>query len=97
MAIGVIFNFPGATSEQYDEVCRGLNNGQPLRSLSDWPGGGCLSHVVGAAPEGLVIADVWESPEKFQAFGQKLMPLMEKAGIQPAEPIVFPAHNFVRE
>ena len=48
MAIGVIFNFPGGTTEQYDEVCRGLNNGQPLRSLADWPGGGCLSHVAGA-------------------------------------------------
>ena len=24
MAIGVIFNFPGGTTEQYDEVCRGL-------------------------------------------------------------------------
>ena len=45
MAIGVIFNFPGGTTEQYDEVCRGLNNGQPMRSLADWPGGGCLSHA----------------------------------------------------
>ena len=45
MAIGVIFNFPGGTTEQYDQVCRGLNNGQPMRSLADWPGGGCLSHT----------------------------------------------------
>jgi hypothetical protein len=29
MAIGVIFSFPGGTTEQYDEVRRGLNNGQP--------------------------------------------------------------------
>jgi hypothetical protein len=43
MAIGVIFNFPGGTTQQYDEIGRGLNNGQPLRSLSEWPGGGCLS------------------------------------------------------
>ena len=28
MAIGVIFNFPGGTAGQYDEVCRALNNGQ---------------------------------------------------------------------
>ena len=95
MAIGVIFNFPGGTTEQYDEVCRGLNNGQPLRSLADWPGGGCLSHVVGATPGGLCVLDVWESAEKFQAFGQKLMPVIQQVGLKPDEPVVFPAHNFV--
>ncbi|HEY1524301.1 MAG TPA: hypothetical protein VGF70_14925 [Solirubrobacteraceae bacterium] len=46
MAIGVYFNFEGATLDQYDEVCRRLNNGQPLRALSDWPGGGCLEHAL---------------------------------------------------
>jgi hypothetical protein len=40
MAIGVIFSFPGATSEQYDEVSRGLNSGQLLWLLAGWPGGG---------------------------------------------------------
>lgn len=97
MAIGVIFNFAGATIDQYEEVCRGLNNGHPLRSLADWPGGGCLAHVAGATPDGLRVVDVWESPEKFQAFGEKLMPLAQQAGIQVTEPIVFPAHNFVKE
>jgi hypothetical protein len=97
MAIGVIFDFRGATNEQYAEVCRALNGGQPLRSLAEWPGGGCLSHMAGATPEGLRVLDVWDSLEKFQAFGEKLMPLLQKAGIQPAEPTVFPAHNFVKE
>jgi hypothetical protein len=35
--------------------------------------------------------------EKFQAFGEKLTPLLQEAGIQPAEPTVFPAHNFVKK
>ena len=78
MAIGVIFNFPGGTTEQDDEVCRELNNGQPLRSLADWPGGGCLSHVVGATPDGPCVLDVWESAEKFQAFGDTLVPLIQQ-------------------
>jgi hypothetical protein len=29
MAIGVIFNFPGGTTERYDEVGRELNDGRP--------------------------------------------------------------------
>jgi hypothetical protein len=95
MAVGVIFNFPGGTTQQYDEVCRALNNGQPLRSLADWPGGGCVSHVVGVSPGGLHVLDVWESAEKFQAFGQALMPLMQQAGLKPEEPVVFPVHNLV--
>ncbi len=97
MAIGVVFRFPGATVEQYDEVCRELNNGQPLRSLSDIPGGGCLSHAAGAAADGLYVTDVWDSAEKFQAFGEKLMPLAQQAGLKPDEPVVFPVHNLVNQ
>jgi hypothetical protein len=29
MAIGVIFNFPGGTTEQHGEACRELNDGRP--------------------------------------------------------------------
>jgi hypothetical protein len=97
MVIGVIFNFPGGTTEQYDEVCRAVNNGQPMRSLADWQGGGCLSHVAGATSDGLCVMDVWESVEKFQEFGGKLMPAMQQAGLKLDEPIVFPAHNFVNQ
>ena len=42
-------------------------------------------------------AALWESAEKFQAFGEKLMPLIQQAGLKPDEPIVFPAHNFVNQ
>ena len=61
------------------------------------PGAVFLSHAAGATPDGLRVIDVWESPEKFQAFGEKLVPLLRQAGINPAEPIVFPVHNFVNE
>ena len=96
MPIGVYFNFPGATLDQYDEVCRRLNNGQPLRSLSDWPGGGCLEHSVWQEESGaLSVFDVWESPEAFERFGEKLVPLLSEVGITPTEPHIAPLHNFV--
>ena len=97
MAIGVTFKFPGGTVEQYEEVCRGLNNGRPMRSLADWPEGGCLSHTVGTTTDGLQVMDVWDSVEKFQAFGEKLLPLVQKAGLKPDEPVVFLVHNFVNQ
>jgi hypothetical protein len=37
------------------------------------------------------------SPEKFQAFGEMLMPLLAQEGMEAAEPVVFPVHNFVNE
>ena len=76
MAIGVYFSFADATLDQYDEACRRLNDGQPMRALSDWPGGGCLEHSAWAEESGsLNVFDVWESPEAFQQFGEKLMPI----------------------
>ena len=96
MAIGVYFNFPGATIEQYDEAGRRLNDGQPLRALSDWPGGGCLAHAAWQEESGaLGIFDVWESPEAFEQFGERLMPIITEIGITPAEPHIVPLHNFV--
>ena len=96
MAVGVYFRFEGATLDQYDEACRRLNNGQPLRALSDWPGGGCLEHAAWHDdPGGLAVFDVWESPEAFQRFGEKLVPILHEVGITPAEPHVIALHNFV--
>jgi len=97
VAIGVLFDFPGTTSDQYDEVCRDLNNGQPLRALSDWPESGVVGHIAGPTPGGWRVVDVWESEEAFQRFGQKLMPLLEKAGIPAVAPQVFPIHNVVTQ
>lgn len=96
MAIGVYFNFPNASLDQYDEACRRLNNGEPLRALSDWPGGGCLEHSAWGEESGnLSVFDVWESPEAFQAFGEKLMPILAEVGIEAAEPHIVELHNFV--
>ena len=41
------------------------------------------------------VFEVWESREKFEAFGEKLGPRIEEAGIQMSgEPEVFEAHIF---
>jgi hypothetical protein len=96
MAIGVYFNFQGATLDQYDEACRRLNNGQLMRALSDWPGGGCLAHTAWQEESGaLGVFDVWQSPEAFEQFGEKLVPILSEVGIPPAEPHIVPLHNFV--
>lgn len=72
MAIGVVFNFPGTTSDQYDEAWKGLNGGKPLTDLSEWPG--ILSHVAGSTAQGLMVVDVWESMDHFDRFGEAMVP-----------------------
>jgi hypothetical protein len=96
MPIGVYFNFENTTLEQYDEVCRRLNNGQPMTKLSDWPGGGCLAHAAWQEESGAVgVFDAWESAEAFQSFGEKLMPILGEVGFPQAEPHIVELHNFV--
>jgi hypothetical protein len=95
MAIGVMFDFPQGSLDQYDEICRGLTGGEALRRLSDWPGGGCLSHAVMELPGGGIrVFDVWETAEDFQRFGETLGPLVAAAGLE-GQPQVAPLHNFV--
>lgn len=93
----LIFDFPGVTSQQYDLLCRNLNNGQPLTTLADFHRAGYMivSHVAGPTPDGWRVVDVWESEEALGRFRQKLMPLLEQVGIPGTAPQVLPVHNVV--
>jgi hypothetical protein len=96
MAIGVLFEFPGVTQAQYDEVLKRLTGGRTLKSLSDWPVKGVLSHVAGPTPNGWRVVDVWQSEADLQKFAAVLMPILQDVGFPNVPPQVFPAHNFVK-
>lgn len=95
MAVGVMFDFPGVSASQYEEACRRLNNGNLMRSLSDWPNGGVLSHVAGPTPNGWRVVDVWESEDELGRFAETLMPILKENGFPDAQPQIFQIHNFV--
>jgi hypothetical protein len=96
MAIAVFLDFPGVTEQQYDEVCRELNDGQPLTELAEWPEKGLLTHMSGpSTAAGWRSVDVWESEEAFGRFSQKLMPALEKVGVEAAEPMIFQIHKVI--
>jgi hypothetical protein len=77
------------TRQQYDAVRN------PLTESGDWPADGCQLHVLFGGENDLRVSEVWESREKFDAFGEKLRPRIDEAGIQLAgEPEVFEAHIF---
>jgi hypothetical protein len=50
-------------------------------------------HIVFGDENDIRVSEVWESREKLDAFGDKLGPRMQEAGIQlSGEPEVFEAH-----
>lgn len=46
-------------------------------------------------PEALMVFDIWDSPEAFEAFGVTLMPILAEVGVDPGEPMVMlhPQHR----
>jgi hypothetical protein len=70
MAVLVIQRMqPMFTTEQYDQV---------NERLGDEPPDGLISHTLGTSEGQAVMADVWESREKFEAFREgRLNPALE--------------------
>jgi hypothetical protein len=96
MAIGVLFEFPGVTAAQYDEVTKKITGGRGLRKLSDWPVPGILSHTAGPTPKGWRVFDVWESEAAFGKFGAVLMPILQEFKFPQVQPQIFPIHNVIK-
>jgi hypothetical protein len=83
MAITVMFDFQGLTKGTYEQLI------QNLIAAGAAPVGRTF-HSASEKPGGLLVVDVWESVEKFQAFGAKLMPIAQGLSIAVPEPQVFP-------
>ena len=74
------------TRQQYDSVRNALDQS------GDWPADGCQIHIVFGDENDIRVSEIWESREKVEAFGEKLRPRMDEAGIQlSSEPEVFDA------
>ena len=58
MAVLMMLELPGATPEQYDRANEILG----IAGDEDAPDG-LISHAAGLTDEGMVIVDVWDSPE----------------------------------
>jgi hypothetical protein len=96
MAIGVIFEFPGATSRaKYQKSVKMILKGRRSR-LADWPVKGLLAHIAGPMPGGWRVIDVWQSRAAFNRFGKKLRPILKKIGMQGATPKIFPLARFIK-
>jgi len=74
------------SSDKYDAVIKQLEDaGQGAPA-------GRSYHAAFEGEDGLQVLDVWDSPE---AFGETLMPILAKAGVDSGEPIISPIHNII--
>ncbi|MFF2316533.1 hypothetical protein ACFVTE_09710 [Arthrobacter sp. NPDC058097] len=91
MAVAVIMEFKGATLAQYDQVIEKMN----LTKGGPGPAG-ALGHWVAATDDGLLVTDLWQSREQYEAFARdQIGPYSAEAGI-PEQPKVtyLDVHNY---
>jgi hypothetical protein len=88
MAIIAMFEVKGASSAKYDEVIRRLTEiGQRVPD-------GQMYHICYGDAQNLQVIDVFESQAKLDAFGAKLMPILQDVGIE-AKPAIFDLYSIM--
>jgi hypothetical protein len=89
MAIVVKYEVTGMSTEKYDAIMRDLT----AAGLTH-PDGRAY-HVCFGDKNRLQVVDVFESPAKLEAFGAKLMPILQKYGVSARPDVLGDAHNAV--
>ena len=86
MAILMVMDVPGGTTEQYDRVFELLPAGRPP---------GLLSHVCAPSDRGLLVVDVWETQEALDAFFVTggFGAALKDAGIAEVQPRIYAVHD----
>ena len=78
------------TTEQYEESVR------RLQESGDFPADGMDYHCAYFVDGSLRVSEIWDSREQWEAFGERLMPLLADIGIEPGEPEILDVHNIVK-
>jgi hypothetical protein len=90
MSILTVFNLSTMNEEKYNKAIQGLEaagQGKPK---------GRLYHIASPQEDGtIIVTDIWESAELLDEFGKTLIPVLNKAGVTPVEPKVYPVLNVI--
>ena len=92
--MSILVRFTGApsmTAAKYDEVL-------PLiQAAGQFPPDGLELHVAFTADGSFRVSEVWDSKEKFEEFGQRLMPILAENGVELAgPPEELEVHNVIK-
>jgi hypothetical protein len=91
MSLVVRFHPNSMTTAMYEEAVR------RVEEAGAFPPDGMDYHVC-FGPEGdLRVSEIWDSQEQFEAFGERLMPILADVGIQfSGGPEILEIHNTVK-
>ena len=93
MAVGINFEIPGGTQEQYEAVNKAAFGG--AKGPSDAPPG-LIMHTAGDANGTWRVFDVWESAAAYQKFMEEtIMPATEGMDLPQIEPEVYELYNVI--
>lgn len=82
---------PGMTAEKYDATM------PRIETAGEFPPDGLDYHVAFTAGGTFRVSEIWDSQEQFEAFGQRLMPILAEAGVELAgPPEVIEIHNIIK-
>jgi hypothetical protein len=90
MSLVARFHPTGMSTEQYE------NARKRLEDAGVWPPDGMDYHVFFGKDGDLRVSEIWDSQEKFEAFGERLLPILSEVGIQPGEPEIHEVQNIVK-
>ena len=90
MALLIRFSPPSLTAKQYDEVVG------RLEAEGVFPAEGLEYEVCFGSDGNLKVSQVWDTREHMDAFGARLMPILNEVGVNPGEPEVLEVHNTIK-
>jgi hypothetical protein len=86
----VHFSPTALSAAQYDKTI------QMLEASGDIPAAGLEYHVCFGSEGSLQVTEIWESQAQFEAFGERLMPILAENGIEfSTPPAIFEVHNSI--
>jgi len=82
---------PNVNGDKYDETIK------RLEGVGEWPPDGLAFHVAFTSDDRFRVSEVWDSREQFDAFGERLMPVLKDVGIElSGEPEMLEVHNIIQ-
>jgi hypothetical protein len=91
--LSILVRFTGAPSmdaEKYDAVL------PRIEESGQWLPDGLAFHVAFTSGGSFRVSEIWDSQEEFEAFGERLMPILTEGGVELAgPPEILEIHNLL--
>ena len=92
--MSILVRFTGApnmTADKYDATL------PTIEASGQFPPDGLDYHVAFSSGGSFRVSEIWDSMEQFEAFGQRLMPILSAGGIELAgPPEIVEIHNIIK-